>query len=110
AAALFVAGMFYVLGDRAQFLFWPLLVCVIVAFLLGAPVFVAMSGAAMLLFFRESTPIASVPTETLRLVQNPTLPAIPLLTLAGFVLASGGASQRLVRAFKGVFGWLPGGV
>lgn len=81
-----------------------------VAFLLGAPVFVAMSGLAMLLFHGDGTQVAAVPTATLQVVQNPTLPAIPLLTLAGFVLASGGASQRLVRAFKGLFGWLPGGV
>ncbi len=105
-----VALAFALLGDHAQALFWPLFVCVVVAFLLGAPVFVAMSGAAMLLFFHESTPIAAVPTETLRLVQNPTLPAIPLLTLAGYVLASGKASERLVRAYKSVFGWMPGGL
>ena len=80
------------------------------SFLLGAPVFIAMSGLAMLLFFGDGVAIAAVPTATLQVVQNPTLPAIPLLTLAGFILASGGASQRLVRAFKGLFGWMPGGV
>ncbi len=74
------------------------------------PVFVAMGGAAMLLFWRDATPIASVPAETFRLVQSPTLPAIPLLTIAGYVLAEGGAPKRLVRAYKGFFGWLPGGV
>jgi tripartite ATP-independent transporter DctM subunit len=109
-AALFTIAVFLGLGDRAHFLFWPLFVCVVVAFLLGAPVFVGMSGAAMLLFFHESTPIAAVPTETLRLVENPTLPAIPLLTLAGYILASGKASERLVRAYKSLFGWLPGGL
>jgi C4-dicarboxylate transporter, DctM subunit len=110
AAALLTAGIFYFLGDGARVLFWPMFILIVVAFLLGAPVFVGMSGAAMLLFFRESTPIASVPTETLRLVQNPTLPAIPLLTLAGYILASGKASERLVRAFKSIFGWMPGGL
>jgi TRAP-type C4-dicarboxylate transport system permease large subunit len=64
----------------------------------------------MLLFFKDGTPVASVPSETLRLVQNPTLPAIPLLTLAGYILAAGKASQRLVRAYKSLFGWMPGGV
>src|SRR5262249_50322075 len=38
------------------------------------------------------------------------LPAVPLLTLAGYVLAAGGASRRLVRAYRAVLGWLPGGV
>jgi tripartite ATP-independent transporter DctM subunit len=107
-AALAVAA-FHLSGDHHG-LFWPAMLLTGAAFLLGAPVFVAMSAAAMLLFWHDGTPIASVPTETLRLVQNPTLPAIPLLTLAGYVLASGGASERLVRAYKSIFGWLPGGL
>jgi len=44
------------------------------------------------------------------LVSSATLPAIPLLTIAGYVLAEGGAAKRLVRAYKGFFGWMPGGV
>jgi tripartite ATP-independent transporter DctM subunit len=108
--AVALALAFYFTRDSPNGLFAPGVVVILVAFALGAPVFVAMSGAAMLLFFHESTPIAAVPTETLRLVQNPTLPAIPLLTMAGYVLASGGASERLVRAYKSLFGWLPGGV
>ena len=81
-----------------------------ISFLLGTPVFVAMAGAAMLLFWKDATPIAAVPAESFRLVSSPTLPAIPLLTIAGYVLAEGGAAKRLVRAYKGFFGWLPGGV
>lgn len=80
------------------------------AFLLGAPVFVVMAGFALLLFFLAATPVASVPAETFRLVISPTLPAIPLLTVAGYVLAEGGASKRLVRAAQSVFGWMPGGL
>jgi tripartite ATP-independent transporter DctM subunit len=83
---------------------------VLAAFLVGAPVFVAMAGVAMSLFFYDGTPIASVPTETFNLVTKATLPAIPLLTVAGYVLAEGGAARRLVRAYKGFFGWMPGGV
>jgi tripartite ATP-independent transporter DctM subunit len=89
-----------------------LLLLVATAFLLGAPVFVAMSGVAMVLFFREggAAAIAAVPTATFNLVSSATLPAIPLLTAAGYVLAEGGAAKRLVRAYKGLFGWMPGGV
>lgn len=110
ALALGTIFVFHLAGDQPAKLVWPFGALIAVSFLLGAPVFVAMSGLAMLLFFGDGVAIAAVPTATLQVVQNPTLPAIPLLTLAGFVLASGGASQRLVRAFKGVFGWLPGGV
>lgn len=80
------------------------------AFLLGAPVFIVMAGFAMLFFFAGGTPIAAVPTEALRLAREPQLPAIPLLTIAGYVLAEGGASQRLVRAAQALFGWMPGGL
>jgi C4-dicarboxylate transporter, DctM subunit len=40
---------------------------------------------------------------------SPTLPAIPLFTLAGFLLAEGKASARLLRVFRAWFGWIPGG-
>ncbi len=95
---------------RPAFLAWPFGVVVALAFLLGAPVFVGMAGLGMLLFLRDATPVAAVPTQTFTLVSSPTLAAIPLLTVAGYVLAEGGAAQRLVRAYRGLFGWMPGGL
>ncbi len=38
------------------------------------------------------------------------LPAIPLFTLAGYILAAGGSSQRLLALFTAMVGWLPGGL
>jgi tripartite ATP-independent transporter DctM subunit len=114
ASALAIAALAFTLGRAAPSpgLTTALLLLVGAAFLLGAPVFVAMAGVAMALFFRESGPvgIAAVPTATFNLVSSATLPAIPLLTVAGYVLAEGGAARRLVRAYKGLFGWMPGGV
>jgi tripartite ATP-independent transporter DctM subunit len=108
AAAAFLLGR----ATPSSTLGTVLLLVVAGAFLLGIPVFVAMAGVAMALFFRESGPIgiAAVPTATFNLVSSSTLPAIPLLTAAGYVLAEGGAARRLVRAYKGLFGWMPGGV
>ena len=40
----------------------------------------------------------------------PTLPAIPLLTACGYVLAESQASLRLLRFFKALLGWMPGGL
>jgi tripartite ATP-independent transporter DctM subunit len=101
--------------DGTEPLLIPGVLVIGVAFLLGAPVFVVMSGLGMLLGTMDlgvagRTPIAAMPEEAMRLAQNPTLPAIPLLTLAGYILASGKASERLVRAFKALFGWMPGGL
>jgi len=97
-------------GSHTAALAWPGSILLFAAFLLGAPVFVVMAGFALLLFYLAGTPVASVPAETFRLVVSPTLPAIPLLTVAGYVLAEGGASRRLVRAAQSLFGWMPGGL
>jgi tripartite ATP-independent transporter DctM subunit len=110
AACVVAAPILWFSGAHAAGLLWPLMLVLFVAFLLGAPVFVAMAGAAMLLFWSDGSPIASVPQESLRLAEKDALPAIPLLTMIGFVLAAGGASARIVRAYKSLFGWMPGGV
>ena len=89
---------------------WPIALVVIAAALLGAPVFVAMGGLALILFFRDLTPVSAVPAEIYRLMYSPTLPAIPLLTACGYVLAESQASARLVRFFRALFGWMPGGI
>jgi tripartite ATP-independent transporter DctM subunit len=52
---------------------------------------------------------ATILIETYSLSVSPTLPAIPLFTLAGFLLAEGHASERLLRVFRALFGWIPGG-
>ncbi|MGE5172785.1 MAG: TRAP transporter large permease subunit [Betaproteobacteria bacterium] len=80
-----------------------------IATLLGAPVFVTLGGAALILFWGAGQTIAMIPIDLYRLVVNPTLPAIPLFTLAGYFLAEGGASGRLVRVFQTLFGRLRGG-
>jgi tripartite ATP-independent transporter DctM subunit len=88
---------------------WPWLVLVIAATALGMPLFAAIGGAAALLFLIDGVPLAAIPAETYRLAVSPTLAAIPLFTLAGFLLAEGQASQRLLRVFRAFFGSLPGG-
>jgi hypothetical protein len=64
----------------------PLAAVILFAALLGAPVFVAMGGLACLLFWKDAVPVAAVSAEVYRLVASPTLPAIPLLTAAGYIL------------------------
>lgn len=88
---------------------WPWLAAVVLATMLGGPIFAAIGGAAVFLFLAEGVPAAAVPVETYSLVTSPTLPAIPLFTLAGFLLAEGKASHRLLRVFRGLVGWIPGG-
>ena len=111
-ATAFVAGAF-ALGLVPQHigpLVIPIVVLILAGALLGAPVFVAMGGLALLFFFKDGTPVAAVSAEVYRLIGSPTLPAIPLLTATGYILAEGGASTRLVRFFRALFGFMPGGL
>ncbi|MQY62962.1 MAG: TRAP transporter large permease subunit, partial [Calditrichaeota bacterium] len=81
----------------------------ILAIILGAPIFIILGGAAVLLFWNELGVMAAIPAETYRIVVHPMLPTLPLFTLAGYFFAEGGASRRLVRVFRAWFGWIPGG-
>lgn len=89
---------------------WMLLAALIAAAILGAPIFVVLGGAALVLFMADGVHVASIPVETYRIVISPLIPTIPLFTLAGYILAEGGASRRLVRLFHALFGWMPGGL
>jgi tripartite ATP-independent transporter DctM subunit len=82
---------------------------VLVAALLGSPVFTTLGGAALFLFWNDGLPMASIPLDHYRLVVNPSLPMIPLFTLAGYFMAEGGAPRRLIRVFNALFGGLRGG-
>ena len=103
----FALGLVPVVGHAIAL---PLVALIIVAGVVGAPVFVVMGGVALVLFFREAVPVSAVTAEIYRLMVSPTLPAIPLLTACGYVMAESGASTRLVRFFRSLFGWMPGGV
>jgi C4-dicarboxylate transporter DctM subunit len=72
--------------------------------LLGAPVFAVLGGLALLLFWSEALPLASVPLSHYQITVNASLPALPLYTLAGLVLARSGAAQRLSELFVALFG------
>ena len=85
------------------------IIVVLVAAILGSPVFATLGGVALLLFWNDGLPMASIALDHYRLVVNPSLPMIPLFTLAGYFLAEGGAPRRLVRVFNAFFGGLRGG-
>ncbi len=93
-------------ADRAAA---PWLALILASTLLGGPIFAALGGAAAFLFLSDFVPLAAIPAESYRLAVSPTLAAIPLFTLTGFLLAEGGASERLLGVFRALFGWAPGG-
>ncbi|MHB2026866.1 MAG: TRAP transporter large permease [Elusimicrobiota bacterium] len=77
---------------------------------IGTPIFAILGGAALFLFHHSGVDSSAVIIELARLADMPALIAIPLFTLAGYVLAESGAPQRMIRLAEALFGWLPGGV
>jgi tripartite ATP-independent transporter DctM subunit len=113
AVALAAVPAAFALGlvpDRMTEAGWPMAVLILTALVLGTPVFVAMAALALFFFFRDGLPVTAVTAEVYRLISSPTLPAIPLLTACGYVLAESDASLRLLRFFKSLLGWVPGGL
>jgi tripartite ATP-independent transporter DctM subunit len=94
----------------ASLLAWPVGIALLLATALGMPIFAALAGAALAMAWVDGTPISGVPGESYRLSTSPLLPAIPLFTLAGYLLSAGGSGQRLLRLFTTLVGWLPGGL
>ena len=85
------------------------LILVLLGAAMGAPLFAVLGATALLLHWRDGIPLAAMSVSHYSLVVNPSLPAIPLFTLAGYLLAEGGASRRLVRLFSALLGGLRGG-
>ncbi|HSD29910.1 MAG TPA: TRAP transporter large permease subunit [Vicinamibacteria bacterium] len=113
AIALAAVPLAFSLGlvpDRMATSGWPMAIVILTALVLGTPVFVAMAALALFFFFRDGLPVTAVTAEVYRLISSPTLPAIPLLTACGYVLAESDASLRLLRFFKSLLGWMPGGL
>ena len=88
----------------------PLVIALIAAALLGAPVFVLLGGLAVLFFTHSGGSLEVIPNEAYTMLSGPMIPSLPLFTLAGFIISESKAGERLVRLFKALFGWLPGGL
>ena len=87
----------------------PLIVMLVGLAFTGLPLYAVISGSAALLYLAAGSSIELMPSEAYNLFMNDSMPAIPLFTIAGFVLSESGAGERLVAVFREWFGWLPGG-
>lgn len=90
--------------DGAILPLWPFALWLGLILLCGAPVFAVLGGLALALFWSEGQPLAAVPLSHYQITVNPSLPALPLFTLAGLVLARSGAAARLSTLFTALFG------
>ena len=90
--------------DGTSIPFWPAAVLLVAALLAGSPVFAVLGGLALALFWQDGLPLASVALSHYQITVNPSLPALPLFTLAGLVFARTGAAQRIGNLFVALMG------
>jgi tripartite ATP-independent transporter DctM subunit len=90
--------------DGTEIPVWPIIIALLATLLFGAPIFTVLGGLALALFWQDALPLASIPLSHYQITVNPSLPALPLFTLAGLVFARTGATKRLGAVFVALFG------
>lgn len=90
--------------DGSAVVLWPGLLLLVLALLAGAPIFAILGGLALALFWQDGLPLAAVALSHYQITVNPSLPALPLFTLAGLVFARTGAAERLGQLFVALMG------
>ena len=78
--------------------------------LLGSPLFIVIAASGLFFLYLNGIDFSALIIELYKLAHTPTLTALPLFALAGYVLAESNAPRRLVRLSDAVLGWLPGGL
>ncbi|GMV30893.1 MAG: membrane protein [Rhodanobacteraceae bacterium] len=89
---------------------WLIVGVLVLLAALGAPLFAILGAIALIGFHMAGQEGIAVAVEFYRLSDMPALIAIPLFTLAGYILAESKTPQRLVRLTNALVGWLPGGL
>ncbi|ASP38290.1 C4-dicarboxylate ABC transporter [Bacterioplanes sanyensis] len=84
--------------------------CLLLLALAGAPLFAVIAASALWGFYQSDVDLMIMAVEIYRVAEMPVLIAIPLFTVAGYLLGESKAPQRLVRITDALLGWLPGGL
>ena len=96
-------------------LLWSKVIFSIALVAFGLPIFILLALLSILFFLSEPSEwatnydlISTISDSAYRIVVSPTLAAIPIFTLAGYILAESNVSERLIKFFRSSLGWLPG--
>ena len=106
----FLDAAFVFMQGLSGKLIWLFILLFSAAALFGMPLYLALSGIAYFAFMQAGGFIESVPMEAYRILTDTSIAAIPLFTIAGYLLAGGSAGGRLLEFVKGTVGWIRGGV
>ena len=103
----------YAISDAWNALCGKLILVFVALFVLmafaGVPLFVAITGITYVIFSAAGGYIDVIPLEAYGKLADKSIAAIPLFTIAGYVLAQGSAGKRFVELFRALFGWFRGG-
>jgi len=88
----------------------PLVILLITAALMGAPLFTVIAGIALISIQSSGGEAEAVNNSIFSALTDSNIIAIPLFTLTGFILSESRAGQRLVNSFRSLFSWIPGGM
>jgi len=89
-------------------IFALIIAVILILALFGMPLFAVILSLAITGFYFADIDLAVISIEIYRLTNTPLLLALPLFTLAGYILSYSNTSQRLVRLSRAFLGWLPG--
>lgn len=87
----------------------PFIIFLMFLAFLGLPLFLVLGGISFILFSQSGGYVDVIPLETYRILTDRNIAAIPLFTIAGYILSKSSAGQRYVNVFKSLFGWFRGG-
>jgi C4-dicarboxylate transporter, DctM subunit len=90
-------------------MWWALAIVILLA-AMGMPLFAVIAAVAFIGFHFAGIDLITVAISFYQLGDMPGLIAIPLFTLAGYLLGESGAPKRLVRLSNALLGWMPGGL
>ena len=86
------------------------IVAIILLAVIGVPLFVILTLAALSAFSFADTSLSAVAVEVYRVASWPTLITIPLFTFAGHLMAESRSPARLLKLAETSLGHIPGGV
>jgi tripartite ATP-independent transporter DctM subunit len=100
----------YLLGDILFRVQAPLIILLIAAALMGAPIFTVIAGISLVIIQSAGGESEAVNNSIFSALTDSNIIAIPLFTLTGFILSESRAGERLVGCFRSLFSWIPGGM
>ena len=105
-----VFGLAYLFCDALFAVRLPLVLLLVAAALMGAPLFTVIAGIALVVIQSAGGEAEAVSNSMFSALTDSSIIAIPLFTLTGFILSESRAGERLVRSFRSLFSWIPGGM